>query len=417
MAVQLPAFNNLPQAAIADEANPTHAEIVTFRGLMEPWKDSTVANLTVFNPNHGFVTPFPNNPAVAADQAARATRLTELRAYGNGLFPIYAAAYARFASALAAGNQAPAPVVASIRPPKTQLPAPFQGKSTAAARVFIRECVNYRVLCPFTNDEFAIRWALQLLEASAAPWKNEQLDLYAARPLALHLTDWDRFVTAFVARWTDPHEGDKAMDRILQAQVRQKTSVKLYNDAFNELLVLTPLDDTNLAVHRSYETGLKQEVRTTALIPLRQDPHMTLQEKQMLMVDIDEALMQTRAVNPQQRPQQRFVVNNPVINLPTTPIIPATQGSRATTVPRGQTPIKVEVARQVTRLTQEEREHLQRTGGCYRCRLPGHMASQCPRNAQVAATTAAPAPAAPTPAEPATTPSVSIESCSDLDFQ
>ena len=59
--------------------------------------------------------------------------------------------------------------------------------------------MNYRVLCPFTNDEFAICWALQLLEASAAPWKNEQLDLYAAQPLALHLTDWDRFVTAFVA--------------------------------------------------------------------------------------------------------------------------------------------------------------------------------------------------------------------------
>ena len=94
------------------------------------------------------------------------------------------------------------------------------------------------------------------------------------------------------------------MDRILQAQVHQKTSVKLYNDAFNELLVLTPLDDTNLAVHCSYETGLKQEVHTTALIPLQQDPHMTLQEKQMLMVDIDEALMQTHTVNPQQRPQQ-----------------------------------------------------------------------------------------------------------------
>ena len=34
------------------------------------------------------------------------------------------------------------------------------------------------------------------------------------------------------------------MDRILQAQVHQKTSVKLYNDAFNELLVLTPLNYT-----------------------------------------------------------------------------------------------------------------------------------------------------------------------------
>ena len=121
MAAQLPNFLPLPQAVIAEEANPTVAEITAFRTRLDLWKTTVLANLSVLNPNHGFNLAFPNNPAAAAKRAARVTRLQDLRTYGLTLFPLYATAYTIFANALAAGN-IPAQSPARALPPKTALP-------------------------------------------------------------------------------------------------------------------------------------------------------------------------------------------------------------------------------------------------------------------------------------------------------
>jgi hypothetical protein len=82
------------------------------------------------------------------------------------------------------------------------------------------------------------------------------------------------------------------------------------------------------------------------------------------------------------------VINNLVFNIanPTR--------ARSETPGRQSTPIKVEVARQYTKLTPAERTELARIGGCFRCQEPGHMARDCPCTARVAAiTTPAPTPA------------------------
>ena len=381
----------MPVAQIVDEADPTGPEVIAFRALLDPWKTTVLANLSVFNPNHGFVTAFPNNPAAGADQAARVNRLAALRSYATSLFLIYAPAYALFGQAIAGGNAPqPAAHAHTPRPPKTKLPEVFLGKSPAAARHFIRQCTNYASICPFADPGQQIRWALQLLDGEAAPWRDEQLDLLDHIQVPAHLADWAPFVAEFDARWTDPHEAEKALDKIMQGKITQSTSVKRYNDMFNEALGLTTENGSNPVIARAYETGLKATVRNAAIAPLIGNPLMTFQEKQALMVRIDETLMQTRAPTTP-APRRHYIANNPVGGLPTS------QATHNTPMPRGQTPVKVEAARQYTRLTPEERENLRQIGGCFRCRQHGHIASQCPRNIQVAnlATLDPPAPTDP----------------------
>jgi hypothetical protein len=105
---------------------------------------------------------------------------------------------------------------------------------------------------------------------------------------------------------------------------------------------------------------------------------MPFHERQALMVRIDETLQQTRtATSP--APVRQTIINYPVINVQGA--TPATSGPSRESTPACDTPpIKVEAARQYTRLMAEERMELSRTGSCFRCRERGHMASQCPRS-------------------------------------
>ena len=371
MAAQLPNFLPLPQAVIADEANPTVAEITAFRTRLDLWRTTVLANLSVLNPNHGFNLAFPNNPAAAAKRAARVTRLQDLRTYGLTLSPLYAAAYAVFAKALAAGSIPAQPPAHAPLPPKTALPEKFVGNSATAARHFLQQCENYAAICPFASPAQEIRWMLQLMEGDASNWRAEQLSRYALVPPPAHLMDRALFEVEFKARWINSYEGEKALDKILKGQIIQRTSVKNYNDQFNEALSLTTRTGTDASILRSYEAGLKPTIRKAATFALIGNPNVNFQERQMLMVRIDENLMQTHTQT-KSATQLRYSGTSPVTDLPSAP------------ASRHQTPIKVEAARQYTRLTPEEREDLRKTRACFRCRESGHMAHQCPRNAQVA---------------------------------
>jgi hypothetical protein len=173
------------------------------------------------------------------------------------LFPICAHAYATISRATAAGNQPPPPPVPAS-PPKTKLPDDFSRKSPALARHYIRQCINFITINDFLDPETEIRWALQLMEGEAAPWRDEQLLKYDRPAVPAYLHDWDLY---FDDHWTDPHEGEKAMDRILNNTILQRTSVKAYNGAFNEALALTTETGASVMVLRAYETGLKAGVR------------------------------------------------------------------------------------------------------------------------------------------------------------
>jgi hypothetical protein len=251
-------FEAQPVAVIAHKDNPTCAEIATFRTAVEAWLTTALGQLIFMNPNHGFNRALPNVPHNNATQQTHLDRLNELRTYVSILFPIYTHAYATIARAMAAGNQPPpVPPALCPRPPKTKLPDYFSRKSQALARHFIRQCINFITINDFPDPETEVWWALQLMEGEAAHWRDEQLQKYNRVIVPAYLHDWDLFIAHFNDRWTDPHEGEKAMDRIMNKNIIQRTSVKAYNDTFNEALALTTETGANLMVLRAYETGLK----------------------------------------------------------------------------------------------------------------------------------------------------------------
>jgi len=377
MAFQLPGFLNPPALVFTDEADPTLAELQVANTDIGTWTTQVRNQLAFLNPHHGHTTALAAVPPHNAGVDVRAARLLDYRNQMNRLFHIYAAAYANAATALMQGLvPAPAPAPAPrVRPPKTQLPTTFLGKSPTAAHHFIQQCVNYIVITPFPDPETEMRWALQLLEGDMAAWRDEMLSGYQAVPVPANLNDWDDFVMVFQAQFMDPHKANKAMDRLMSHGITQKTSVKVYNDLFNETLMLANQTSANALIRRAYETGLKDPVRI-ALVPLMLlNPNMTLHEHQQNAIRVDESLMQTRkATTPA---PACTVINNPVFNLP------------SPTPSHGTTPIKVEANCQYAKLTADERTELARIGGCFYCHQRGHMASQCPNHcpAQVAAIT------------------------------
>jgi hypothetical protein len=413
----MPAFAIPPIAVIADEDAPTRPEVTAFRGQVDTWSQEVFAQLVVMNPAHGFTLAMPTALNAAPDPATLLGKLAALRFYCYALLPVYTMAYTGLQAALAgapAGAAAaaavaaaipaavPAPVLPRPRVPKVELPARFAGKTTTLARAFIRQCNNYAALIPFDTHDAQIRWTLQLMEGDALLWANEQLDLIDDVAPPPHLLNYALFQDEFLTRWTDPHAMNKAVDLIMSGAIAQKTSVKAYNDQFNEVLTLSGELSTNNMILRMYHKGLKPAVQISAIPSLRATPGITFADRQAMMVGIDEDLMQVRAATratssappPRARPQYVVNIQTPVDLTSPSPAPQSRQG----------TPIKVEAARQFTKLTPEERQRLRDTNACFYCRAHGHRAAECPNKPVRVAAIATPAPAAPAPAAPVPNP-------------
>ena len=107
---------------------------------------------------------------------------------------------------------------------------------------------HIRQYLPFANDTQQIQWALLLLDGDAALWKDKQLSFYDLLNPPAHLLDWILFIEEFRGRWLDPHEEEKALDQVLKGMITQVTSVKKYNNLFNEVVALTWLTGNDYAI-------------------------------------------------------------------------------------------------------------------------------------------------------------------------
>src|SRR5258706_11984208 len=275
--IPVPQFIGLPVATIANEADPTALEVNAFKTDVTTFIHATSATLTLGLPAHGYVAALPGNVAANASQANQVGRVAELRTYVQGYFNVYAQAHANFTALIASAAVAlPAPAAPHRQAPKSNLPSAFLGKSPTEARHFIQQCINYIAIQQFPDVETEIRFVLGLCEGDAAKWANEQLIAMSALAPALpqYLADFDDFVVEFARRWQDPHEEEKQLDQIMKGGITQHTSVKKYNDEFNEALALTTLTGADVAILHAYTTGLKPAVHNTSIAMIYANPNI-----------------------------------------------------------------------------------------------------------------------------------------------
>src|SRR5258706_14840698 len=164
MAFQLPNFQVPPVATIADPADPTHAEIVGYRVQVTQWNTTVLTQLDVSNPNHGYGVPYPDDPPVNADQAARIARLQEIRQYVDKLFSIYAAGYAALGQAVVSRNRRPVVAAPLPRPPKMPLPSSVPEQTAVATPRLPLSWKNNAEKPPFSQPHHEIHCELPLIE-------------------------------------------------------------------------------------------------------------------------------------------------------------------------------------------------------------------------------------------------------------
>jgi len=221
MAIHLPTFITILIAHVANPANPQCNEVNDYHLRVSQWSVTVQAHLLVLHPQPRVQALLPVAILVDDDPDTHLPCLNELMDYTCNLFAVYATAYGQFTQALAGipPPTLPALPAAVHHVPKTQLPDWYNGKSPALGCQFIRQCNNYATLHPFPDEGMQIRWTLQLLEGEAAQWRDEQLEeLDLGFPLN-HLAYWVDFLIEFRQCWMDPHEGEKALDRLQKGEI------------------------------------------------------------------------------------------------------------------------------------------------------------------------------------------------------
>ncbi|KAJ1974024.1 hypothetical protein H4R35_003815 [Dimargaris xerosporica] len=161
---------------------------------------------------------------------------------------------------------------------------------------------------------------------------------------------WGQFLTAIRQRFADIDNGQYL--RTCLRNLRQTSSVSAYTEEFNS--IVSKITDMGPAdILHYYLMGLKRpiyrDVKAARLTMLA--------EAQNHALEMDGVFASSQGAPIERRPMR-----------PTS----TTSSSTSTT------PAPMELGT-LGRLTPQERERCRREKLCYRCRQPGHLASQCPR--------------------------------------
>jgi hypothetical protein len=98
--IQVPNVFGNPVLQAADTHAVTAAEVGTFYQTTNQWRNTVLAHLTIFNPNHGFNLVFPNALGAASDQAVQDAKVTAIRDYLVALWPVYSMSCTTFVTAI-----------------------------------------------------------------------------------------------------------------------------------------------------------------------------------------------------------------------------------------------------------------------------------------------------------------------------
>ena len=183
---------------------------------------------------------------------------------------------------------------------------------------------------------------------------------------------WNEFETAFLAAWTDTSKKQNAYDQLMRLTMNG-WDVDTYIATFDRLTLATGWDQDSEGTIAKFREGLSKGVHSKAL------------DRDRIPRTIDEwkAAARTEVARAKEK-YNAGLTGNQRRNPPKSGNYTNPNSSRAQPGPNnGVVPMEVDNITGQTnfkKLTPEERAQLAKEGRCFRCRLQGHMARDCPKN-------------------------------------
>ena len=183
---------------------------------------------------------------------------------------------------------------------------------------------------------------------------------------------WNEFEAAFLAAWTDTSKKQNAYDQLMRLTMNG-WDIDTYIATFDRLTLAAGWDSNSEGTIAKFREGLSKGVHSKALD--RDHIPRTIEEwKAAARTEVARAkekynagLTGTQRRNPPKAGTYQNSQSTPRTNTNSSGVTPMEVDSAT-----GQTNFK--------KLTPEERAQLAKEGRCFRCRLQGHMARDCPKN-------------------------------------
>ena len=185
---------------------------------------------------------------------------------------------------------------------------------------------------------------------------------------------WNEFEAAFLAAWTDTSKKQNAYDQLMRLTMNG-WDVDTYIASFDRLTLAAGWDQDSEGTIAKFREGLSKGVHSKAL------------DRDRIPRTIDEwkAAARTEVAWAKEK-YNAGLTGNQRRNPPKSGNYNAPNPSRTTPNSNNSGVVPMEVDNTTTqtsfkKLTPEERAQLTKEGRCFRCRLQGHMACDCPKNA------------------------------------
>ena len=185
---------------------------------------------------------------------------------------------------------------------------------------------------------------------------------------------WTEFETAFLAAWMDTSKKQNAFDQLMRLTM-SGWDVDTYIATFDRLTAAAGWDSNSEGTIAKFREGLSKGIHSKALD--RDHIPRTIDEwKAAARTEVARAREKYNAglTGSQRRNTPK---NGAYSNAQTQPRAQSNQNNS------GVVPMEVDSAtgtNNFKKLTPEERAQLAKEGRCFRCRLQGHMARDCPKN-------------------------------------
>ena len=238
-------------------------------------------------------------------------------------------------------NQAIANALASAQQqgPTARRPDSFKGKGSVSS--WAMQMANYIAEVP---EPRAFNIAVSYLEGAAHEWWI----VYKSTPEGQAVNSWPALKDALSNRFETLNKTKIARDKL--AKWRQIKDVSAFNDDFHKII----LDIPNISVEEQidrYTRGLKPYIWK----------ELCTREYQR----ISDAMRDAKRVESAHK------------RLGAPPRKPGTQNPKP---PQADTPVPMDIGNiTLKKLTPAEREQCKKEGKCFRCRMKGHVAKNCPK--------------------------------------